>query len=350
MQCSAAIIDSEKAIVAKNYHKARDALTSALRFAEYAAPLFLSRGWQNYKLGDSFEVIADTGKTLKFEPENLEALELRGRAYYVLGELETAMNHYRKGLKLDPEHAGCKDMYRIIKKMNDLQKKVDAATAKGDHAEATKQLVKLLEVDATHVVLAPKVNMQLAKTYKAMKKLTEAKTAIQQVIDLNGASAEAHRVFGEILMDSELYDEALAKFRKAKELGEGGADEWIRKAEAAIKQAKQKDYYKILGVKRNAKLKDIKKAYREGALQWHPDKHLGEEEKEKAEKQFQLIAEAYEVLSDDEKRQKYDRGEDVFPNQGGGGGGGGGFNPFQHGGFPFGGGGGGGQRFHFNFG
>jgi DnaJ family protein C protein 3 len=48
------------------------------------------------------------------------------------------------------------------------------------------------------------------------------------------------------------------------------------------------------------------------ALVWHPDKHTGEEEKEKAEKQFQLIAEANEILSDDEKRGKYDRGEDVL--------------------------------------
>ena len=110
--------------------------------------------------------------------------------------------------------------------------------------------------------------------------------------------------------------------------------------------SKQKDYYKTLKVGRKATLKEIKKAYRELALIWHPDKHKGEEDKERAEKQFQLVAEAYEVLSDDEKRQKYDRGEDVFPNQGGGGGQqhhhqGFGGNPFFRQG---------GQQFHFRFG
>ena len=90
------------------------------------------------------------------------------------------------------------------------------------------------------------------------------------------------------------------------------------------------------------------------ALKWHPDKHQGEDEKEKAEKEFQSVAEAYEVLSDKEKKAKYDRGEDVFPNQGGEGQGNG---HHQH---PFAqhfqnfhqghGGGGGGQRFHFQFG
>ena len=68
-----------------------------------------------------------------------------------------------------------------------------------------------------------------------------------------------------------------------------------------MKQSKQKDYYKALGVPRNAKIKEIKKAYREQALIWHPDKHQGEEEKAAAELKFQLVAEAYEVLGDDEK-------------------------------------------------
>jgi curved DNA-binding protein CbpA len=50
-------------------------------------------------------------------------------------------------------------------------------------------------------------------------------------------------------------------------------------------------------VGRRANSKEIKKAYREAALVWHPDKHKGEEEKERAEKQFQLVAEAYEVIN-----------------------------------------------------
>ncbi len=52
-----------------------------------------------------------------------------GRAYYILGEFETAMNHYRKGLKFDPEHKGIKDMYRVIKKVQDFQKKAKKSNA-----------------------------------------------------------------------------------------------------------------------------------------------------------------------------------------------------------------------------
>ena len=107
------------------------------------------------------------------------------------------------------------------------------------------------------------------------------------------------------------------------------------------------DPYTLLGVPRDANARQIKKAYRVLALKYHPDKQKTDDEKAEAEKKFQEIGEANEVLSNEELRAKYDRGEDVFENQGGGGGRPGGFHfPFSH----FGGGGGGGQHFSFSFG
>ncbi|VDH94058.1 DnaJ homolog subfamily B member 9 [Mytilus galloprovincialis] len=80
-----------------------------------------------------------------------------------------------------------------------------------------------------------------------------------------------------------------------------------------------KDYYEILGVKKNATDKQIKRAFRKLAIKYHPDKN-----KEKdAEEKFREIAKAYEVLSDTDKRKNYDRfgdTEDGHPGQGGNGG------------------------------
>lgn len=70
--------------------------------------------------------------------------------------------------------------------------------------------------------------------------------------------------------------------------------------------ATYRDYYEILGVDRKASDKDIKSAYRKLARKYHPDLHTGNE-KQAAEEKFKEINEAYEVLSDPEKRAKYDR-------------------------------------------
>jgi curved DNA-binding protein len=69
---------------------------------------------------------------------------------------------------------------------------------------------------------------------------------------------------------------------------------------------KFQDYYEVLGVKREDDAAAIKKAYRKLAMKWHPDRHP-EEEKDNAEAKFKGISEAYEVLSDTEKRKKYDQ-------------------------------------------
>ncbi|NXO78968.1 DNJB8 protein, partial [Sitta europaea] len=65
------------------------------------------------------------------------------------------------------------------------------------------------------------------------------------------------------------------------------------------------DYYKVLGVQENASQEDIKKSYHKLALKWHPDKNP--KNKEEAEMKFKEIVEAYEILSDPEKRLCYDK-------------------------------------------
>lgn len=86
--------------------------------------------------------------------------------------------------------------------------------------------------------------------------------------------------------------------------------------------ASKTDYYDILGVSKGASSDEIKKAYRKQALEWHPDRH--KDDKEAAEKRFKEINEAYQVLSDPQKKSAYDQyGHDAFTP--------GGANPFAGG-------------------
>ncbi len=92
--------------------------------------------------------------------------------------------------------------------------------------------------------------------------------------------------------------------------------------------AAKSDYYDILGVTKSASADDLKKAYRKQAMEWHPDRH--KDDKEGAEKRFKEINEAYQVLSDSQKKAAYDQyGHAAFSPGGGGGRGG---NPFAGGG------------------
>ena len=107
----------------------------------------------------------------------------------------------------------------------------------------------------------------------------------------------------------------------------------------------KRDYYEVLGVGKNASDDEIKKAYRKLAIKYHPDKNPGDKE---AEAKFKEINEAHDVLSDKQKRARYDQ----FGHAGVGGAGGASGNPFA-GGNPFGQGGTfnyGGQTFSFDFG
>ena len=88
----------------------------------------------------------------------------------------------------------------------------------------------------------------------------------------------------------------------------------------------KRDYYEVLGVSKDASERDIKKAYKRLAMKYHPDRTAGDKD---LETKFKEVKEAYEILTDDQKRQMYDQYGHAAFEQGGGGG---------HGGF-----GGGGQ-------
>lgn len=157
-------------------------------------------------------------------------------------------------------------------------------------------------------------------------------------------------------MEAENFDAAIGSLNKAKEHHPGAQQisQLLQKAQVELKRSKTKDYYKVLGLTRDADEVQIKGAYRKMIKLHHPDKaHKLGITKEDAERKMAQVNEAYEVLSDPELKARYDQGDDPndheqqrqhpfqgSPFQGFGHGGGG--NPF--------GGHSGGQQFNFKFG
>ena len=183
--------------------------------------------------------------------------------------------------------------------------------------------------------------MKLCRAHIDAKVPEAALSACNAALAVDSVSAEALLLRGEAKGLGEDYEGMLLDYKQAKEYRsyDRSIDEKIQQATRLLEQSKRKNYYTILGIKRDATKSEIKKVYRKLALIWHPDK-VDEDKKAAAEIKFRDIAEAYTILTDDELRQKYDNGEDVSGQA---------QQQQQQGGFP----GGfrfpGGGNFHFHF-
>jgi DnaJ family protein C protein 3 len=151
-------------------------------------------------------------------------------------------------------------------------------------------------------------------------------------------------------MEADNFEAAMHALNKAKEHHPGAqqVNQLLQNAQLELKRSKTKDYYKVLGLTRDADEVQIKAAYRKMVKIHHPDKaHKLGVTKEDAEKKMAAVNEAYEVLSDPELKMRFDRGDDPndheqqrqHPFHG---------SPFQ--GNPFAGHSHGGQQFNFKFG
>lgn len=151
----------------------------------------------------------------------------------------------------------------------------------------------------------------------------------ERALSLDPTYLKARKTLARALGSSGDWEAAVKEFKSIAESNpsEPGISKDIRDAELELKKSKRKDYYKILGVEKEASDNDIKKAYRKLAIVHHPDKNPDDQD---AAARFKEIGEAYETLSDSEKRARYDSGEDLIdPSE-----------MFGAGGSPFGGAGG----------
>ncbi|XP_058738135.1 dnaJ protein P58IPK homolog [Vicia villosa] len=282
--------------------------------------------------------IAESGFLLKEDENNLEALLLRGRGYYYLADHDVATRHYQKGLRLDPEHSELKKAYFGLKNLLKKSKSAEDNASKGKLRVAVEEFKSALAVDPDHRAHNVNLHLGLCKVLVRLGRGKDALNSCSEALNIDEELIDALVQRGEAKLLTEDWEGAVEDLKSAaqKSPQDMNIREVLMRAEKALKISKRKDYYKILGISKHASAADIKRAYKKLALQWHPDKNV--DNREEAEAKFREIASAYEVLSDEDKRTRYDSGEDL-EDSGMGGGGGGGFNPF----------GGGGQQFHFTF-
>ncbi|KAK3111062.1 hypothetical protein LTR53_014053 [Teratosphaeriaceae sp. CCFEE 6253] len=367
---------------------------TAIFVAGTALELRQRRARCRFEKGEVVEGVADLQHVLQINTALMEPhLQIAAMTFYSLGETEKGVAAISKCLHNDPDNKACAKLRKSQKAIERTLKKVNALFEKRQFASAVRLLVPtgedpgLLqevkddvkssrEAGYIHPKAGEGLYAQLVeKTCEAYTEMNNPKKSQQycdETLLLNPTSLPALMNKAQRLLDADDFDQAIATLNTAKDAAGGMTQpiqDLMQKAQTLLKRSKQKDYYKVLAVPRDASERDIKKAFRRLTVLHHPDKAAQHGvSQEQAQKTMAAINEAHEVLADPELRARYDGGDDpndpqsgqqpfqgspfghgpggqpvFFQQRGGGGGGsfkfqgggGGGFPGFG-GGFPFG--------------
>ncbi|EGE02711.1 DnaJ homolog subfamily C member protein [Trichophyton mentagrophytes] len=316
------------------------------------------RGKCHFERGDIQEGINDLTRLTQLSPNNVDPyLQVSAMLFYSLADTERGLDQIRKCLHSDPDSKICSRLFRGEKRNSKQLKNLDKLLETRKFHKAAELLVGtkgetgLLEDIQQDVKSAqedgyihPKAPNNLyhsllektCETYRAMNSKRKARPYCSQCLEFNPSSLQGLLSKAEEQIDAEQYEAAAQTLKTADEHHSGSQEihTLMQKAQTLLKRSKQKDYYKVLGVDREADEATIKRAYRKLTKKFHPDKaHSQGIPKEEAEKKMASINEAYEVLSDPELRRRFDHGDDPNDPQGGQPH----FNPFAggHGGSPF---------------
>lgn len=262
---------------------------------------------------------------LRYNNQDPDALVLRGRVLYAQGENDKAVQHFRQALNCDPDFKAAVKYLRMVQKLDRMKQEGNAAFKSGRYQEAIDTYSQALEVDPSNKGTNSKILQNRALCHSRQKSWKQAIADCEKALELDPSYTKARKTRAKALGENGNWEEALRDLKAIAEENpsEPGIAKEIRDAEMELKKSKRKDYYKILGLEKDATETQIKKAYRKLAIVHHPDKNPDDAD---AADRFKEIQEAHETLSDAQKRERYDSGADlVDPSDmfGGGGMGGG---------------------------
>jgi DnaJ family protein C protein 7 len=234
---------------------------------------------------------------LRNNSQDPEALVLRGRALYAQGENEKAIQHFRQALSCDPDFKDAVKYLRMVQKLDRLKEAGNAAFKAGRYQEAIDTYTSALEVDPSNKNTNSKILQNRALCNTRLQNWQPAIADCDKALELDPSYTKARKTRAKALGESGNWEEAVREYKAIHEANpsEPGIAKEIRNAELELKKSKRKDYYKILGINKDATEQEVKKAYRKLAIIHHPDKNPDDPQ---AAERFKEIQEAHETLSD----------------------------------------------------
>lgn len=222
-------------------------------------------------LGDAQNIAMSMLRTNSADPD---ALVLRGRALYGQGENEKAMQHFRQALNCDPDYKAAVKFLRMVQKLERGKEEGNKAFKAGQYAKAVELYTEALAVDPTNKGTNSKILQNRALCQSKLKQWSKAIEDCDAALKLDPTYTKAKKTRAKALGENGDWEEAVKVLKDIAEQNpnEPGIAKEVRQAELELKKSKRKDYYKILGVEKDAGDNEIKKAYRKLAIVHHPDK------------------------------------------------------------------------------
>lgn len=251
---------------------------------------------------------------MKADGSSADAVYVRGLCLYYGDNLEKGLLHFQRALALDPDHSNAKSMRIKAKTLKEKKENGNSLFKSGKFRAAQSIYTEALAIDPKNIDTNSKLFYNRALVNSKIGNIRDAIADCTSAYAANSNYLKAILLRAKCFNDMENFEECVKDYETALKMEKTPEiRRLLKEAKLALKKSKRKDYYKILGIDKRATEDEIKKAYRKRALVHHPDRHASanEEEKREQEKKFKEVGEAYAILSDQQKRNRYDNGHDM---------------------------------------
>jgi len=238
---------------------------------------------------------------------------LLAKAYYFKGDYDLARREINNLIRKGFNEEKYSKLKKHIETINDAKMRANTYFKSNNYEQAINEYTRLLDFDPENKNFMSIILTNRALCYKKQGKNMEALKDVDKAIEYNPNYSTAYIRRALIYEEFKMFDDAKSDLSKAKELDPNNTkiDGYSNEANQKAEQARNRDYYQILGIKKNATPEEIKKAYRKLALKYHPDRNSETEQTKKiAQRKFQDVSDAYSVLSDPKKKEMFDQGVD----------------------------------------
>ncbi|CAB1341665.1 unnamed protein product [Coregonus sp. 'balchen'] len=208
---------------------------------------------------------------LRMDSTNGDALYVRGLCLYYEDCIDKAVQFFVQALRMAPDHEKARLACRNAKALKAKKEDGNKAFKDGNYDAAYELYSEALTIDPNNIKTNAKLFCNRGTVGSKLKKIDQAIEDCTKAIKLDETYIKAYLRRAQCYLDKEEYDEAVRDYEKVYQTEKTKEHKHLLKnAQLELKKSKRKDYYKVLGVDKNATEDEIKKAYRKRALMHHP--------------------------------------------------------------------------------